>query len=58
MNKPKHRMKTVVRIAEACMTKCDRETCAYRNQPCCCLALINDMLWYLRQALEKSERKK
>lgn len=51
-------MKTVVRIAEACMTKCDRETCAYGKQPCCCLALINDMLWYLRQALEKSERKK
>ena len=56
--RPQHRMKTVVKTADGCMMGCDRAKCAYgRYGSSCEKLLILDMLYYLRQTLEKSERK-
>jgi len=60
MNKPKYRMKTVIKAAEKCMEEgpaaCPK--CLYKPEPLCARQLTKDMVYYLRQALEKSERKK
>ena len=59
MNKPKYKMKTVVKAAEKCMEgPASCPDCLYKQEPLCARQLTKDMVYYLRQTLEKSERKK
>ena len=56
MRKPKWSMKVVIKWGEMCMTHKDCTQCHYRKLLHCREALMADMLYYLRMALEKSRK--
>ena len=55
--KPEHKMKTVAKQIEQCLYHNNCKGCWYKLEPRCQVLLMSDGLWYLRQTLEKSEKK-
>lgn len=56
MTKPVHKMKTVVRQLDRCI-KNECSGCYLQKESDCMRSLMYDSLWYLKQTLEKSERR-
>jgi len=56
-NKPKFKMKTVVKAFRNCLDGLCRVDCIYRGTEDCETKLEWDALYYLEQTLEKSEKK-
>ena len=54
--KPKYKLKTIVKFAEKCILYNDCKGCGYKKFDHCQIMLCEAMLYYLRQTLEKSER--
>ena len=52
--KPLCRLKTLVALAEKCLYGNCSDNCKYKNYIDCKNAMKVDMLYYLRQTLEKS----
>lgn len=57
-HKPIHRMKTLVKVVNDCIMYNDCRKCKYIKDNNCQQLLMADCLYYLEQALEKSERRK
>lgn len=56
MTKPSVKMKTVTKQIEHCL-EVDCKGCYLKDQEHCIEYLMMDALWYLKQTLEKSERR-
>lgn len=58
-DRPKIRMKTVVRLLDRCLHYGDCSGCPYGDAGTGCRGrLAEDALYYLRQTLEKSEKRR
>ena len=58
VQKPEKRMKTVIRQMEKCIYFNDCKSCWLKSEKQCQEKLFSAGLYYLRQALEKSEGRK
>lgn len=55
--KPKHRMKKLIKVIDNCISYNDCRGCGHITYSNCQQMLMKDALYYLRQTLEKSEKK-
>lgn len=58
MEKPKYKLKTIVKYARKCFIDCDCKGCGYREYSHCQEFLTTAMLYYLEQSLSRSRKTK